>query len=202
MTAWGLILSLGLLASNTRVITFDTYQLGKMPPGWVVTPGNRGQQPVWEIRRDPSAPTQPYVLAANRSQVALLDNFQMQDGEVSVRLKPIAGHGDTSGGVVWRYRDENNYYMARADAVGKTVSVYKVESGRRVPLITATKRELSPDGWYILKAWARGNRFQVYLDHRRIVEGRDNAFTGAGRVGLWCGVDSLTYFDDFRVSAK
>jgi len=157
---------------------------------------------VWEIRRDPSAPTQPYVLAANRSQVALLDNFQMQDGEVSVRLKPIAGHGDTSGGVVWRYRDENNYYMARADAVGKTVSVYKVESGHRVPLITASKRELSPDGWYILKAWARGNRFQVYLDHRRIVEGRDNAFTGAGRVGLWCGVDSLTYFDDFRVSAK
>jgi hypothetical protein len=208
MNAWGWLLSFGLLASNTRVITFDTYPVGKTPPGWVLASPNRGAQPHWEIRRDPSAPTQPYVLAqvstagGGHSPIALLDNFQMRDGELSVRLKPVAGHGEPAAGIVWRYRDENNYYMARADALAKNVTVFKVENGRHTPLITGVKHELSPDGWYILKAWARGNRFQVYLDHRRIVEGRDDAFTGPGKVGLWCSADSVTYFDDFRVSAR
>jgi hypothetical protein len=37
------------------------------------------------------------------------------------------------------------------------------------------------------------------VDHRRILEGEDNTFTHAGRVGLCTIADSVTYFDDFRV---
>ena len=208
MNAWGWLLSFGLLASSARVINFDGYPVGKTPPGWIVPAPTRGAPPRWEVRRDPSAPTQPYVLApvpvagGTRTLIALLDNFLLQDGEVSVRIKPLAGHNDQAGGVVWRYRDENNYYMARADALAKSVTVFKVENGQRVRLLTGVKPELSANGWYILKAWARGNRYQVYLDHRRILEGRDNTFSGPGRVGVWSGADSMTYFDDFRVLAR
>jgi hypothetical protein len=208
MSVWGFLLSFGLLASSTRVINFDAYPVGKTPPGWTVTAPGRGVTPKWEIVKDPSAPTPPYVFAEisgtgnTQTPIALLDNFVLQDGEVSVRLKPVGGHGDQGGGIIWRYRDTNNYYMARADALTKTVTVYKVQNGSRIALSTGFKHELSSNGWYILKAWARGNKFQIYLDHRRIAEGRDNTFTGPGKVGLWSGGDSVTYFDDFRVSTR
>jgi hypothetical protein len=58
------------------------------------------------------------------------------------------------------------------------------------------------NGWSILKVSIRGNRFQVYLDHRRILQGTDNTFGGAGGVGLWTVADSVTYFDDFRVDPR
>ena len=167
---------------------------------------NRGPAPRWEIRKDQTAPTQPYVLAqlssdpaANRAPLAILDNLSLRDGDVSVRIKPVAGRQDPGGGLVWRYRDENNYYLVRANVTQNTVAVDKVENGRRIALIPGVKHDIPFNAWSILKVSARGNRFQIYVDHRRILEGEDNTFTGAGKVGLCTMADSVTYFDDFRV---
>ena len=111
----------------------------------------------------------------------------------------MAGHKAQGGGLVWRYRDENNYYLARVSVQEKTVSVFKVENGRRTLLLPGMRRDIPSDSWSILKISARGNRFQVYMDHRRILQGWDNTFTGSGKVGLWTVADAVTYFDDFRV---
>ena len=204
MKLLGWLFSFGLLASTGRVITFDSGPLGKVPPGWTTTVTSSGAPP-WEILRDQSAATQPYVLAhvskgsANRSPLAILNDLLLRDGEVSVRLKPVSGRTDQCGGVIWRYKDENNYYFARADALEKNVAVYKIENGRRIPLIAAVKHEIPADAWYILKITARGNRFEVYLDHRRVLQGRDGTFSQPGQVDVWTGAGALTYFDDFRV---
>jgi hypothetical protein len=48
----------------------------------------------------------------------------------------------------------------------------------------------------------RGSRFQVYVNHRRILQADDKTFSGPGRLGLWTVADSVTYFDDFRVYPK
>jgi hypothetical protein len=117
-------------------------------------------------------------------------------------MKPVAGREDQGGGVVWRYRDANNYYLATANALDKNVSLYKVENGRQLPLAPGVKRDIPSNGWSILKVSVRGNRFQVYLDHRRILQGWDNTFAAAGKVGLWTETDSVTYFNDFRVYPK
>ena len=199
------MISLGLLASGGKVINFDNSQLGKAPAGWSIGT-NRGPAGRWEIRRDRTAPTQPYVLAqlssdpaANRAPLAILDNLSLRDGDVSVRIKPVAGREDPGGGLVWRYRDENNYYLVRANVTQNTVAVDKVENGRRIPLVAGVRHDIPFNAWSILKVSARGNRFQVYVDHRRILQGEDNTFTGAGKVGLCTMADSVTYFDDFRV---
>ncbi len=202
----GWLFVFGLFASAGRVVTFDSEPLGKMPPGWTAATTNAGTPPRWEIRRDQSAATQPYVLAQvssdsanNRSAIATLNDTMLRDGEVSVRVKPVAGRERQAGGVIWRYRDENNYYLARADALDKSVAVFKVQDGKQIAVIPEVKHEISENTWCILKIWTRGNRFEVYLDHRRILRGRDNTFSAAGRVGVWTGADSVTYFDDFRV---
>jgi hypothetical protein len=205
----GLVVFFGLLASSGRVVNFDTAPLGKTPPGWSVVMTNRAGSPKWEIRRDLSAPTQPYVLAhvsndpgANRFPLAIYDEMSLRDGDVSVRIKPVTGHEDLGGGLVWRLRDENNYYLARANAVDKTVSVFKVQNGNRSAVLASVKHDFPVNTWSILKVSVRGNRFQVYVDHRRILQGFDNTFSGPGKVGLWTVADSVTYFDDFRIYPK
>jgi hypothetical protein len=201
------VASFGLLAATTpRVINFDTFPLGKTPPGWTVAMTNHGRAPQWEIRRDGSAATQPYVLAqvstdptGDRFPLAILDNMSLRDGDVSVRIKTVSGHEMQAGGVVWRYRDSNNYYLARTNALEKNVAVFKVQNGRRIPILPGVRHDLPVNGWSILKVSVRGNRFQVYLDHRRILQGTDNTFIGSGGVGLWTAGDSVAYFDDFQV---
>jgi hypothetical protein len=195
----------GILASNGRVINFDAYPLGKTPPGWM-TVATRGRPSTWEVRRDHSAPTQPYVLAQisndpapDHVPLAILNNMSLRDGEVSVRIKPVSGHEVKGGGIVWRYRDENNYYLARASSTEKNVAVYKVQNGQHIPLLGMARHEIPANDWSILKVVVRGSRFQVYLDHRRILQGWDNTYTGSGQVGLCTIGDSVAYFDDFRV---
>jgi hypothetical protein len=209
MKTFSWLVAFGLLASTGKVINFDTETIGKTPPNWTVAMTHHGGAPQWEIRKDGSAPTQPYVFAqvssdptSDRFPLAILNNLSLRDGDVSVRIKPVAGREGRGGGLVWRYRDENNYYLARTNALEKNVEVYKVENGRRIPLLPGVKHEVPSNTWSILKVSIRGPRFQVYLDHRRILQGEDKTFTSAGRVGLWTLADSVTYFDDFRVYPK
>ena len=202
------MISLGLVGAPGTVINFDSGQIGKLPSGWSV-PAPSGAAPRWEIRKDRTAPTQPYVLAqlssvpgANRAPLAILNNLNLRDGDVSVRIKPVAGREDPGGGLVWRYRDENNYYLARTNVVENTVAVDKVENGRRIPLVAPVKHDIPFNAWSILKVSVHGNHFQIYVDHRRILQGWDNTYIGPGKVGLCTIADSVTYFDDFRAYPK
>ena len=203
------LLAFGLTASTARVVTFDNGPLGQTPPDWTVAMTHSGRAPRWEIVRDQTAATLPYVFAQvstdparDRFPLAIFNLVTFRDGDVSVRLKPVSGREVQAGGVVWRYRDENNYYLARANALEKNVQVFKVENGRRVPLMAGVHHEIPTNAWSILKVSARGNRFQVYVDHRRIMQGWDNTFLTGGKVGLWTVADSVTYFDDFRINPR
>ena len=206
--AWLYSFSL-LLAPAGRVFNFDSCKIGQPPPGWTVPASGKGHLSGWEIRKDQTAPTQPYVLAEvsadpaeTRSPLAILNDPSTRDADVSVRIKPISGREGMAGGVVWRYRDENNYYLARANASENTVSVFKIENGRRIPIMAGVKHAIPSNAWSILKISSRGTRFQVFVDHRRVLEGQDKTFSAPGKVGLWTLADSVIYFDDFRVYPK
>ena len=190
-------------------MNFDTAPIGKLPPGWSVAMTHHGAAPHWEIRRDGSAPTQPYVLAqtsndraGDRCPLAIFDGIAVRDVDVSVRIKPVAGVADQAGGLVFRYRDPNNYYLARANALTHDVAFFKVENGVTTPIGADVQHDIPANAWSILKISARGNKFQVYVNHRRVLEAKDGAFPNSGKVGLWTVADSVTYFDDFRVYPK
>jgi hypothetical protein len=205
-----MLLAFGLSAAPGRVINFDSYALGKIPPGWSVAMTNPGAAPQWQILKDHTAPTQPYVLAQvsqeqqdkSRCPLAILDGVTVQNGDVSVRMKPVSGRDVRAGGVVWRYRDPNNYYLVRANSLTNNVALYKVENGRVKQLSALVRHDIPSNAWSILKVSVRGDKFQVYVNHRRILEGQDTTFHEAGKVGLWTTSDAVTYFDDFRVYPK
>jgi hypothetical protein len=212
----GWVFSLGLFAAAGNIVNFDHTTVGKTPAEWSI-PSVHGVAPRWEVRKDPSAPTSPYVLAqvtTNPHQeefaLAIFNAMSLRDGDVSVRLKPVSGHEDQGGGLVFRYRDVGNYYLVRADSHDGEVAVYKMENGRCSPIRVrgapasefVVKHNIQPNAWSILKVTMRGNRFQVYVNHRRLLQADDSSFSGPGKVGLVTVADSVTYFNDFRVNAK
>jgi hypothetical protein len=209
MKPFSILLALGLIGSQGRIVNFDADPLGKVPFGWSVPASGGNSVSRWEVLRDTTAPTQPYVLAqlsadptSTHFPLAIFNAVDLRDGEVSVRLKPVGGSLDQSGGVVFRYRDAGNYYLAETDARRQDVALFKVENGQRVPIGLPVKHDVPANAWRILKISVSGPRIQVYLDHRRILAAADNTFTTAGKVGLWTARDSVTYFDDFRVYPK
>jgi len=213
-TAW--LVSFGLMGVPPLVINFDKATPGSTPPGWSCVT-NQGGPSRWEIVKDSTAPTPPYVLAQvpatadnNRFPVAILDNPVFPNGEVSVRLKPVAGKEEQAGGLVWRYRGPDDYYVVRANALENNVALYRVQNGTWTVLRPkgafsngwAVKHHVPVNTWSILKVTFRGPVFSVYFNHRRIFQVEDKSYQGAGKVGLWTKADSVTYFDDFRVSQK
>jgi hypothetical protein len=70
-----------------------------------------------------------------------------------------------------------------------------------MPPSTIRTALLPSEQWQELKVDAEGNRFRGFLNGQLVVEATDDAYK-AGGVGLWTKADSVTCFDDFRVTAK
>ncbi|PYR31087.1 MAG: hypothetical protein DMF90_26325, partial [Acidobacteria bacterium] len=123
-----------LVFADTRaVVNFDTSAVGQPPAGWTATVTGTGAAK-WTVERDDTAPSKPNVLKqAGQATfpLCLKDDTSLQDGFVEVKLKPVSGREDQAGGVVWRARDSNNYYVARVNALEDNITAYHTVNGRR-----------------------------------------------------------------------
>jgi hypothetical protein len=94
-----------------------------------------------------------------------------------------------------RVRDEDNYSVARANALEGNVRLYKVVDGRRRQF-AGVDVEVPRGRWQELGLRVEGDRLTVSLDGRELFGATDRTFAQTGRVGLWTKADSLTHFDD------
>jgi hypothetical protein len=211
------LMFLSIWGTAAQMINFDSAKPGTLPPGWTAVALRDGAQPRWEVIKDASAPSPPHVFAqisndtaAGRCPLAILDKTNIKDGDLSVKVKPVGGKEERAGGLVWRYRDPDNYYLVRANALQNTIVLYKVEDGKCTPLASkgagpgnyGVKHPVPANEWSMLKVQFRGPLFSVYFNRRRLFEVQDSTFGQRGKVGLWTKADSVTYFDDFHVTGK
>jgi hypothetical protein len=206
-------LSVGVVMHG-KTIRFDKDTRGALPAGWSAAMTHSGGEPRWEVIADGSAPSRSNVLAQlsddktnGRYPLAIHDKATIKNGSVSVRCKAVSGEVDQACGIVWRYRDADNYYIVRANALENNVLLYKVENGQRQPL---TPNGMPPDTyglkhpvpagqWNPLRVTFRGTRMTVFFNgDEKLFEVDDTTFSEAGKVGLWTKADSVTFFDDFR----
>ncbi|HYK91080.1 MAG TPA: family 16 glycoside hydrolase [Acidobacteriota bacterium] len=203
--------------AGTQVINFDSASAGSVPVGWTVAMTHTGGAPKWEIRKDDSAPSKPNVFAqvsddktGGRFPLAIFDQASFTDGSLSVKFKTVSGSGDQAAGMVWRYKNPDNYYIVRANALEDNVVLYRVEGGKRISLAPkgtpsntyGVKHRVPKNTWCTLKVTFQGKSFAVFFDGKQIFEVEDSTFTDAGKVGLWTKADSVTYFDDFQIESK
>ena len=177
-----------------KVWDFASDEPGKIARGFTNEVGR------WEVVKDGDN----HVLAQKAKNddamfnVALVEGTSYKDLDLSVRMRAVAGEVDQGGGLVWRAKDKDNYYIARYNPLEDNFRVYKVEDGKRTQFQSV---KIPGDNlWHVLRVTMAGTKITCYLDGKKHLEAEDATFPEAGRVGLWSKADAQSYFDDLTVS--
>src|SRR6266700_485888 len=130
-----------VVSAQTNTFDFNNDKVGEAPGGFSTALTGRGKPGKWVVMKDPASPNQSNVLAQTdadradyRFPVCVYDGLSAKDVDITVKFKPVSGRGDQGAGIVWRYQDKDNYYIARANALEGNVVLYKVENGKRTDL--------------------------------------------------------------------
>jgi hypothetical protein len=205
------LLSTAVLSADEkeRALRFSKGDVGKVPAGWAADKTGRGEGSIWKVVADDTAPSKTgFVLAQTAESPGSMFNLcvandtNFKDGEITVAFKAMKGKADQGGGIVWRYQDANNYYVARMNPLEDNYRLYHVVAGKRTQIAGKEGIKVPAGEWHTLKIEMQGDKFECYLDGKKEIEARDSTITKAGKVGLWSKADAQTYFDDFKVSGK
>ncbi len=159
----------------------------------------------WRVVEGAGAPAGKRVIqlfeTKNRGEVfnlLLRDLPAPADVAIAVRLRADAGFDDRGGGLVWRAKDEQSYYLCRWNPLEKNLRAYCVKEGRRIQL-QSVSIEADPAAWHDLSVTMKGRVIEVAFDGRPAISCSDLTCAEAGRVGLWTKADARSSFDDLRV---
>jgi len=191
------------VAARAQTVNFDNAAAGTAPTGWTATKTGSGDAK-WTVEKDDTAPSKPNVLKQSgvaTYPVCFKNDTSLKDGFVEVKFKPISGKEDQAGGVAWRLKDADNYYIARANALEDNVTIYDTVNGRRTER-KRTNMKVATNQWHTLRVDFQGSHFTVTFDGKKAIEWDDQTFKDAGKVGVWTKADSVTLFDDFNYGAK
>jgi len=195
-------------AGASFTYNFETDAVGAMPAKFHSARTGQGAESRWEVMVDPTAPSKPNVVAQTstdktdyRFPLLIADEGSFKDLELSVRFKAVSGNVDRAGGLVFRLKDANNYYIVRANALEDNYRLYHVINGSRRQFAGANLKVTSGE-WHEIKVESVGNKIICYYDGAKRIEATDDTFKDAGKIGLWTKADSVTYFDDLKVTAK
>jgi hypothetical protein len=190
--------------------SFANDTAGATPKGWTATMTGKGK-PKWSVEKDPTAPSKTNVVKQSGTAtypLLLKDGTSLKDGFVEVRFKALSGAKDRAGGIVWRAKDANNYYVVRANALEDNVVAYKTVNGTRSPLDIVGRQggygikvPVPSAQWHTLRVEFAGSHFKVFFNGKAAFEVEDRTFSDAGQIGLWTKADSVTAFDDVSYGA-
>jgi hypothetical protein len=192
------------------IYTFEDAAPGKLPDKFVVAHSGGGKQGVWVVKEDEKGPDgKPTKVLAQTDADATDSRFPMcvahevkaKDVWVTVKFKAVSGNVDKAAGVVARYKDAGNYYIARANAEEGNVRVYKFEDGKRSRQLAGKNLEVTANQWHTLTLSVRGNKLSVGMDGQALFEATDDTFKDAGAAGVWTKADSVTHFDDLTIES-
>src|SRR5256885_1977762 len=124
-----------------------------------------------------------------RFPVAAALSPSFTDGSVSVKCKPVSGHVDQACGLAFRYQDENNYCLTRANALEDNVRFYYVKSGRRIQLANWSGK-VTAGVWHELRGEFQGGRVGGDWDGTKRIGAPDRPFRGPARLRRWAKADT------------
>ena len=133
-----------MLHATIFVLSLVNVPIGQLPPGWVAAKTGRRPRQRVEGGRGRHRPSGRKALAQTSAEgpkrlfnLCVAKKTSFRDLDLSVAFKAVAGKIDRGGGLVWRYIDAKNYYVARMNPLENNYRVYKVVAGKRTQLATA-----------------------------------------------------------------
>ena len=202
-----LLITVSASADSARFWDFEGLKSDAPLQGLSFVRAGKGPLGNWVIQEALDAPSGTHVLAQlnddrtdYRFPMAISDGPLLRNVQLSVSCKFISGKIDQAGGLVFRYRDENNYTVVRANALEQDIQLFKVVDGSRASF-ARWKGPVTAGVWHHLRVTVRRHRFTIYWDGQQVLESHDKAAPRAGLSGLWTKADSVTFFDDFEIES-
>jgi hypothetical protein len=193
------------MASEGKRFDFDGDVPGETPRGFEVGKTGGGAPGKWVVKAEKDAPSKGNVLAQldgddtdYRFPLAVTGPA-MKDLRLSVKCKAVSGKVDQGCGLVFRYQDADDYYVARANALEDNVRLYHVVKGKRIQF-AGWNGKVAGGVWHDLAIEAKGDHLTVQFDGKPIIDAKDKTFGEAGKFGVWTKADSVIYFDDLTAT--
>jgi cyclophilin family peptidyl-prolyl cis-trans isomerase len=184
--------------------------LDAAPPGFTAAEtAGKGALAQWRITKPPDAvkPASPPAAircitsnSGSTYNLLLADGTSYRDLSLTVRVHAESGEEDQGGGVVWRAKDADNYYIARWNPIEGNFRVYHVKAGKRTQLGSAEVSSGAKE-WHRIRIDHTGTKIAASFDGRTVINVEDSTFPDAGKIGLWTKADAGTWFDDLAVTA-
>ena len=186
-----------------RTFTFENDPIGAPPADFDFARTGRGAEGRWTVEMERGGKNRVLLQSSAdktdyRFPVAIVKNHSFRDVTLTVRARPLQGEVDQGFGLVWRYRDVNNYYITRCNADEDNCTIYHTINGSRRAFQNHPVK-VATNVWHTLKMDARGDHFVVWFDGQKVLDAHDNTFQ-SGQVGLWTKADSVIEFDDFTIA--
>ena len=195
------------IAENGAImIAIDNMPVGHPPLAFTFARTGQGGPSQWIVAADATVPAGRVIeqtstdRADYRFPLAIYDAHASVNLAVELRFKAVGGRIDQAAGIAVRLRDPDNYYVVRANALEDNVRFYRVIKGRREQLEGANLK-VAANEWHNLGLRAEGDRFTVAYDGKALFTASDRSITEAGKVALWTKSDSVTRFDQIRITA-
>jgi hypothetical protein len=198
-------IAFALAGANAQVVvrTFDEDAIGSPPPNLTFAVARQQNAGKWLIRAEGSNHYLTHLadsVAAGGFSMAVLDTPHPAQMRASVRLKLL--EGERVGGLVWRYQDAENFYLAALDLRVQELALYRVVRGNRIRLDDEDELELDVSAWHSVRVVQDDDDIRVSLGGISVIRARDRTFADAGRVGVWSGGGATAWFDDLRVEPE
>jgi hypothetical protein len=178
--------------------------LGTTPPGIEQVLGGVGAPPGYVVEEVDGRRALRQSVSDRiglRFPMALVEGVDVHDVVGRVRFRLVAGAQDRCAGILLHWKDENNYLVARANAVEGDMRIFRTVNGLRRTLPGGVAMvDLDDDEWHTLEFRVEGPKVTATLDGEVTCSSYDTFFPH-GRVGLWTKSDAVTDFAELSLTA-
>lgn len=171
--------------------------------------GSGGTLATWRATKpaDPIKPSSPphsiCAVATNTGHtynLLLNSEWSARDVRLMVKVHADTGKEDRGGGLVWRVRDADNYYLARWNPLEASFAVFSVKGGKRKQIASADAPADSSE-WHRIRIDHIGRTIQASFDGKTVINIEDGTLADSGGIGLWTKADAGTWFDDLAATS-
>ncbi|MEZ5965092.1 MAG: PepSY domain-containing protein [Planctomycetota bacterium] len=195
--------------ASTRAVRKETvfdFESDALPDGFVAAEtAGAGRPARWYTEARDDAAHGERVLTVEAGNTGSTFNLLWRaapagpDLKLAVRMQAWKGEEDQGGGLVWRARDADNYYVVRFNPLEDNLRLYEVVAGHRSEPLADVVIATDARAWHELGVVAVGTRITLFFDGAQVAAVDDDTFSQAGGVGLWTKADASTRFDALRV---
>jgi hypothetical protein len=193
--------------AGAATIDLAAVAIGALPTGWIPaeTAGN-GKLAKWSVADVAADGKRVLRLVETRNSGETFNLLLSQatfaaDLDLSVRIHAESGDEDQGGGLVWRAKDADNYYVARWNPLEDNLRAYKVVGGRR-SMFKSVACKADAAKWHALAIRANGKAHEVSFDGKALITFEDDTYAHGGKVGLWTKADAASRFDELQVASR